>query len=456
MKVVRDSKFRHVHGEALKERYEDLRISSKISESTGVRGNSKFVALPWESGGGGTMAAIPVGMTGRMNRDLPLITGHTGPILDFEFNPFNDNMLLTASEDQKMMLWEIPDAGYKAHQKEPVLELKGHSKKVTFCTFNHSANGIVASTGFDSTVKTWNMNDQEEVFSIDLPEGAMVNHMKWNHTGDLIAVTCKDKKLRIIDPRQNKFAAVAKTHEGSKPSKMEWLGGVGGATDENFKFVTTGFTAQAGREISVWDMRTLSGNEEEFEEPLNLLSVDPGTGALFPFFDAGTQMLYVGGKGDGSMRYFEVVPDDPFLHFLSVYSATTPQKGFDFLPKRCMDVSKHEVARCLKMESNFIGYVSFKVPRKSKEFQDDIFPDCPAGVPAVTSDDWVGGAEAKPPLLRSMKPGADSSLPKGAGGSSGVVTMKDLKKQLAEAEAKIKALETENEALKQELATLKK
>lgn len=458
MKVVRDSKFRHVHGDPLKEKYEDLRITTKIGESTGVRGNSKFIAFPWESGGGSTMAVLPVGKYGRQPRDMPLFTGHSSTILDHEFNPFNENMLMTCGEDQKIMLWDIPEEGLKSHIKEPLVELKGHQKKISFCTFNPTADGIIASTSFDNTVKIWNVQDQEEVFCIDLPTEGTVNHLKWNLGGNLIAATCKDKKLRIIDPRQKTFAVTAKIHEGAKPAKVAWLGGSQSLTDENFKLVTTGFTRDAGREISVWDIRKFDEDENELSEPLNMLSVDPGTGALFPFFDAGTQMLYVAGKGDGSIRYFEVVPDDPFLHFLSVYSATTAQKGIDFLPKSCMDTSKHEVARAMKMETNFIGYVSFKVPRKSKEFQEDIFPDCAAGVPSMSAEDWCGGAEPKAQVMRSMKPGAEdvATAAKAASASSGMVSVKDLKKQLAEAEARIQALEKENELLKAEIAERKK
>lgn len=208
----------------------------------------------------------------------------------------------------------------------------------------------------------------------------------------------------------------------------------------------------------IWDIRKFGDDEDEIAEPLNEFGLDPGTGALFPWFDAGTQMLYCAGKGDGTIRYWEVVPDDPFMHYVSMYGAITPQKGIDMMPKKCVDVTKHEVMRALKMENTFIGYVSFKVPRKSKDFQEDIFPDCYAGVPAMSGEDWCGGSEPKMPVQRSMKPGADTvaAAQAAAAASSGMVSVKDLKKQLAEAEAKIQALEKENEMLKAELADLKK
>lgn len=453
MKVVRDSKFRHVHGDALKETYQDIRLSTKATESTGIRGNGKFICFPWESGGGGTLAVIPLTRTGRLPRDLPLVTGHSGGILDFEFNPFDDNILVSSSEDMTIKVWSIPDEGIKTHMREPVLTLEGHGKKVPFCTCNPTSANIVASASFDQTCRVWNLTEQEEAFKIEVPDQVMA--LRWNYTGSLLGATCKDKKLRIIDPRASKFAAECKIHDGAKASKVEWIG----ASDiaECNKMVTTGFSSQAERQIAYWDMRKFSGPDSS--DPLNLLVLDQGTGALYPFFDPQTQMLYVAGKGDGNVRFFEVTAEDPFLHYISDYRSTVPQKGFDFLPKRCVDVSKHEIMRGLKLETTAVVPVSFQVPRKSEAFQEDLFPDCPAGIPALSAEDWVAGAEGRFPILRSMRPGEEgasvaSASKAASGSSSAVVSVKDLKKQLSEALAKVDALEKENEALKARVAQL--
>merc|ERR1712125_3404 len=117
----------------------------------------------------------------------------------------------------------------------------------------------------------------------------------------------------------------------------------------------------------------------------------------------------------------------------------------------------HEIMKAMKMETNAVIPISFKVPRKSEAFQEDLFPDCPAGVPSSGPDEWVSTAEAKPIVRRSMKLGsADASaMAQAAASSVAVVSVKDLKKQLADAEARIQALEKENEQLKAELTQLK-
>jgi len=439
--IVRDSKFRHVFAEAGKDKFEDLRPSAKATESVGLKCNGKFFSIGWESGGGGTLAVIPLTRTGRQKSDTPLITGHKGPILDFDWNPFNDNMLASCSEDLTVKVWNIPDEGLKEHLKEPLVNLEGHGKKVSFITWNRCAENIMASSAFDQTVKIWNLEDQGQSYSIDMPDQAW--SLKWNYTGSLLATTAKDKKLHVIDPRQQKFAAQVKVHDGSKASKVEWMGSPSD-TDQNNRIITTGFSSQAERQIGIWDLRKL-----ESGEPLNLLVLDQGTGALYPFYDPGTGMAYFVAKGDSTVRYFEMVNEEPHIHFISNYTDKQPLKAFDFLPKRGADVSTHSVMKGLKLEANCVLPINFKVPRKSEAFQEDLFPNCPSQEAPLTADKWLEGAECNGPKLQSMEPGKASAVKKSAGPA--ILSVKELKEQLKEAHEKIKALETENASLKEKL-----
>lgn len=442
MKVVRDSKYRHVFADVSKTAvYSDLRPSNKGTESSGLRANAKFLALSWESGGGGAICVLDITKYGRTPSGQPLITGHRGPILDFEFNPFNDNMLLSCSEDLTVKLWDIPDGGLKEHLKDPLATFEGHGKKISFCTFNPSAENIFATTAFDMKTKIWNVDEQAEAFNVDMPE--QVWSLKWNHTGSLLAACTKDKKMNIIDPRASKIVASGAVHEGAKPLKIAWMGS-NTDTDQNYKIITTGFTKQAEREIGLWDMRKFGG---ETSEPLNLLCLDQGTGALYPTYDPGTGLAFFPGKGDGNVRYFEMTDEDPYIHFISQYGSTVAQKSFEFLPKRCCDTTKHEIMRGLKMESNACYQVSFTVPRKSEAFQEDIFPDCAGTDSSMTSESWAKGDECKAPKLMSMKPGAaGANSPKKA--AVAIVSVASLKKDLAAALARIAELEKENAELK--------
>ena len=64
-----------------------------------------------------------------MPENYPLYRGHTGPVLDTDFNPFNDYVIASSSEDSKIMIWAIPEQ-YEEDQTdiEPILKLSGHSR----------------------------------------------------------------------------------------------------------------------------------------------------------------------------------------------------------------------------------------------------------------------------------------------------------------------------------------
>ena len=98
-----------------------------------------------------------------------------------------------------------------------------------------------------------------------------------------------------------------------------------------------------------------------------------------------------------------------------------------------------ETARALKLTSNSVEPLSFRVPRKSDAFQDDIFPDTFSGEPSHTADEWWGGSDKEPETM-SLNP---INRPQG-GGSSSFTPMKtpaQLTKELDEAQARIEFLE---------------
>lgn len=398
---MRESKFRHVYGEVWKEKYDDLQLSTKVTESVGVRGNSKFVAIPWY-GAGGAIAVLPAGAFGKAPRDMNKIMGHTGAVQDFEFSPFDENLLLSASEDATLKLWSIPDGGLTEHMREPRVTLEGHTKKVFFCTFNPSAAGIAASASFDCSCNVWDLDAGECAFSMQTPD--QLYSLKWNYSGSLLAGTCKDYHLYIIDPRANAIVMRNKAHEGNKASRCEWV--AGRAPDDWTKIFTSGFSkSTSDRQIFLWDIRSFATNQGTSTQPLCTKVAEHGPGPLNLHYDAGTQMLYSIGKGDGVITYYELTPEAPFLHLLSQFTATTSQKGFDFIPKRSVDVKGYEVMRGLKLEAACVQPISFKLTRRSgvDVFEEDIYPDCPSLTPALIAERWTASNEALPPVLQSMR-----------------------------------------------------
>jgi WD40 repeat protein len=95
----------------------------------------------------------------KLENDLPLIKGHNNPVVDFDFSPFNDNLLATASEDGTVKFWVIPPEGITKEVKESQGELVGHSKKLIFAKFHPSADYTMATSGVDYTVRIWDIEN---------------------------------------------------------------------------------------------------------------------------------------------------------------------------------------------------------------------------------------------------------------------------------------------------------
>jgi len=389
-RFVRSSKFRHVFGTPAKREdcYDDLKVTRTAWDSNYVAGNPLYVSVLWESGGGGSFLVLPWSATGKIDPKAPLVSGHKSAVLDIDFNPFNDNLIASVSEDCTGKIWGIPEGGFKDTVTEPLQTLNGHKRKVGNVKFSPTANNILATASTDYSVKIWDIEKGKDVLSVDAQHTDIIQSADWNRNGSLIATTSKDKKIRVIDPRTNKVVQDAEAHQGVKGSRVCFLGD---------KLFSVGFTKTSEREFAIWDSR-------DFSKKLGVQNVDSASGLLMPFYDEDTRILYLGGKGDGNIRYYEIVDEAPFIHYLSEFKSSTPQRGLFLMPKRASNISENEIAKILKIGTKLLEPISFQVPRKSEIFQDDLFPDCFSGEPALTADEWLSGKNAEP-KTRSLAPG---------------------------------------------------
>ena len=94
------AKFRHVFADPAKPEqcFSDLELSPITGDHNYIRGNNKFFAVS-AKGGGGPVLVLPYSAAGKLPRGYPLINGHSGAVLDTAWNPFNDHMLATGSDD---------------------------------------------------------------------------------------------------------------------------------------------------------------------------------------------------------------------------------------------------------------------------------------------------------------------------------------------------------------------
>ncbi|XP_056444315.1 uncharacterized protein LOC130380910 isoform X2 [Gadus chalcogrammus] len=341
-RVVRQSKFRHVFGQAVRndQIYDDIRVSRVTWDSSFCAVNPKFVAIIIDASGGGAFLVLPLQKTGRIDKTYPTVCGHTGPVLDIDWCPHNDLVIASGSEDCKVMVWQIPENGLEEPLSQPAVVLEGHSKRVGIVTWHPTARNVLLSAGCDNQVVIWNVGTGEALVRLDDMHPDVIFSACWSRSGSLICTACKDKTVRVIDPRKGKIIVEKeKAHEGARPMRAIFLA--------DGSIFTTGFSRMSERQLALW--RT-----DNMDEPINIQEMDSSNGILLPFYDPDTNIVYLCGKGDSSIRYFEITDESPYVHYLNTFSSKEPQRGMGYMPKRGLDVNKCEIARFYKLHYKII------------------------------------------------------------------------------------------------------
>lgn len=127
------------------------------------------------------------------------------------------------------------------------------------------------SKGCDNVLCVWNVGTGELVYKLSDAHPDLIYSVSWNMDGSAICTVCKDKALRIIDPRRRSVLKVTslllwsallqhrewlsmynvsskvreKVHDGTRPMKAVFL--------SNGKILTTGFNRRTDRQVALWD-----------------------------------------------------------------------------------------------------------------------------------------------------------------------------------------------------------
>lgn len=170
--------------------------------------------------------------------------------------------------------------------------------------------------------------------------------MAINRDGSMIACTSKDRYLRVIEPRTGIVVAQGICHNGTKTSKAVFL--------HDDMVLTTGFSKHSDRQYAIW-------KQHDLKKPLVTADIDSASGIIQPFFDYETKTLYLCGKGEGCIRYYEIVDEAPYIYYLNSFISGQPQKALGWMPKRGLNVSACEIFRFYKLHAtgNVVEPISF-------------------------------------------------------------------------------------------------
>ncbi|GHJ89738.1 hypothetical protein NliqN6_6140 [Naganishia liquefaciens] len=417
-RFVRPSKYRHTFANQPRKEYcyEGVKPSGSAWDTDLIKSNGKFLAVNWQVAGGGAFAILPAPspfhapttpsgnapFTTKLPDLIPLVRGHSAPVLDTAWAPHSasQTVLASAGEDSKICLWDFQDAEEKfaGWQEDgwvcpedwtvPVARFgdgaSAHGgRKVGQLQWNGTAEGILASAGSDHVVKIWDAKKESTPVLSLTGHKDTIQCIAWNYTGSLLATTSRDKKVRLFDPRAgSEPIKVADGHGGIKGSRVVWLG-------DRDRMVTTGFSKMSDRQMMLWDTTNLTSITTE--------TIDSSSGVIMPFYAEGNDVLILAGKGDGNIRYFEYADDE--LHYLSEFKSSDPQRGFCLGPRHSLEVSQHEIARGYKLTTGVIEPLAFIVPRKAEGFQADIFPPAPSLEAALTAEEWLSGKTSAPKVI---------------------------------------------------------
>ncbi|XP_058813557.1 coronin-7 isoform X3 [Topomyia yanbarensis] len=361
----------------------DICVGSYQTYGNNIAASAAFIAFNWEHAGS-SLAVLPIDDCGRKSKTMPLLHAHSDTVTYLDFSPFHDGLLATGSQDCLVKVWHIPEKGLENSISNPECTFSTKQRRVETVGFHPTADCLLYSTAV-GCVSLWDLACQQESFSNNQhPE--VIQSLSWKQDGKVCATSCKDKMVRILDPRaESPITMIAESHQSIKDSRVVWLG-------NQDRILSTGFDAGRLRQVIIRDLRNFSAPEKTLE-------LDCSTGILMPLYDPDTNMLFLAGKGDTTISYLEVTDKDPYL-IEGIRHSGEQTKGACLVPKRALRVMEGEVNRIMQLTSNSVIPIMYQVPRKSyRDFHGDLYPDTNGYRTELTATQWLNGVNQGVPKI---------------------------------------------------------
>ncbi|KRX50935.1 Coronin-2A [Trichinella murrelli] len=385
--IVNHSKFLFMYGRTVPRNlaYQDVRIPTSNLGNSFCAVNPKFISFVLDVSGGGAFQVVPLKRTGRIDCVYGRMNGHRGPVSDLKFNPFNDNVLASCSEDSTVKLWYLSDE----HSCDPLIEeihhLEGHRGKVVCAEWSPTVENLLVSGDIASKILVWDVSVGVRIREIRVGKDAVCS-LSFNWNCSLCAVTTKDQLLCIVDPRKEKIVASCVCHELRKSNKVIYLHGK--------LLLTTGFSRSCYQQIKIW-------NEENLDSPLTVIELDLSPGILFPFFDRDLNLIFISSKGHSRIMFYGITDSQPYIRYLNEYNSGRPVHGAVAMCKRGLRRDECEVFRIYQIhsDSDIVDPISFTVPRKTEGYCKDLYPETAAPTPSLTLKEWLSGIDRGPIMM---------------------------------------------------------
>lgn len=230
---------------------------------------------------------MPNGLPYKLPDIIPLARGHSATVLDTAWSPFNDSVCISGGEDGKILVWKVEASEFDNWGAEkwvpvdfdPVARISGSPRKIGQVMFHPTALNVVAAASGDYAVKLWDLENTDDPMITLKGHGDTVQGFSFNHAGNLLATTCRDRKLRLFDARAGGDPVrVTDGHSGIKGSRIVWMG-------DKDRIATTGFSKMSDRQVAVWETGSLKS--------VTTTNIDQSAGVIMPFW-SDNNILFLG------------------------------------------------------------------------------------------------------------------------------------------------------------------
>ena len=258
------------------------------------------------------------------------------------------------------------------------MEIEAHQRKCISIQWHEAAEELIATHSIDKTIKIWDINedrnDDPVITFTDMPDHA--TSIRWSPDGKMLCGMIKNKAMVIFDPRQESSVIKTTGHAGPRQQRMQWI-------DES-TILTTGFDREAKRQWGIWDLRNM-------EQSLMLGPLNEGSGVPYFFFDREYQIMVLAGRGDNTAGVYSFDRASPtMLNLVQTNNfLNTTQKAFTIGPKHCVDTSKQEIMRSIRVtNTGKIDVLAMRIPSKVGGFNQEYYPPFNANEASSTAEAW--------------------------------------------------------------------
>jgi hypothetical protein len=424
--LLKQSSYRNLTAFVPSQTIEGLRVGTTKNASSLLKCNDTYLAFPSQTtSSSGALTIRNMNHFGKIENttSLQVIQAHTAVLTDFEFYPFRNSILASSSMDNTTKLWKLVSQQQQQQQNQrdsmrmdELLFTLSHETPARRLYFHPLVDNLLITAHQNKSVVLWDMKTQQQKLTIPSHcHNDQIDCMTFSYDGSLFVTCSRDKNMRFFDPRLNsRELFVIRAHNSPKGFNAVWLG--------DSPYIFTCGSSHKQREFSIFDIRkmanymvdhgsTTSANSDAVK-PMVTQPIDHDSSPLYPFYAQSNNVVFLCGKGDRNIRYYEMEMLSGDItgckpYYINEYVSSTEQQAIWPVPRHALNVRSCEIARFQRLTyESTVETLSFSVPRKnSKFYQEDLYRNEPdRHVPVTSFEEWADSFDGLTPKLLNLQP----------------------------------------------------